>query len=227
MPWHGGESLYEPATNIRLGTAYLRQMLDRYDGQPYLAIAAYNAGPAPVERWRAGARRTGSGLLHREHPYKETREYVARVLAFSVVYDWRLNGNAAPLQRAHARPPGHRRAQRRPFACPTATQRPGPMIKHDIVVLGGTGFVGRRLLARLLARRPSHRAAQPQPRPRTPTACCRRASSCASSMSTIPTRCARAFAGADAVINLVGILNEAGDDGRGFRRAHVELTRSW
>ena len=34
-----------------------------------------------------------------------------------------------------------------------------------------------------------------------------------------------AFAGADAVINLVGILNEAGDNGRGFRRAHVELTK--
>ena len=33
------------------------------------------------------------------------------------------------------------------------------------------------------------------------------------------------FSGADAVVNLVGILNETGDNGRGFRRAHVELTK--
>ncbi|MEO6173371.1 MAG: transglycosylase SLT domain-containing protein, partial [Arenimonas sp.] len=52
IPWRGGESLYEPETNITLGTAYLRQMLDRYDGFPYLAIAAYNAGPAPISRWK-------------------------------------------------------------------------------------------------------------------------------------------------------------------------------
>jgi soluble lytic murein transglycosylase len=38
--------------------------------------------------------------------YKETRDYVARVLAFSVIYDWRLNGDAAPVSEAHARAAG-------------------------------------------------------------------------------------------------------------------------
>jgi soluble lytic murein transglycosylase len=97
VPWAGGESLYDPDTNLQLGTAYLRQMLERYDGQAYLAIAAYNAGPAPVDRWRAARGQLEPDMFIESIPWKETREYVARVLAFSVVYDWRLNGRAAPL----------------------------------------------------------------------------------------------------------------------------------
>jgi len=97
VPWSGGESLYDPDTNLQLGTAYLRQMLERYNGQAYLAIAAYNAGPAPVDRWRAARGQLEPDMFIESIPWKETREYVARVLAFSVVYDWRLNGRAAPL----------------------------------------------------------------------------------------------------------------------------------
>lgn len=119
LPWLGGQSLYDPGTNIRLGTAYMRQMLDRFSGFPYMAIAAYNAGPAPVERWRAARPQLEPDFFIESIPYKETREYVARVLAFSVVYDWRLNGNAAPVSdRMLGRlvtDPG----KRRPFVCPT------------------------------------------------------------------------------------------------------------
>jgi soluble lytic murein transglycosylase len=97
VPWTGGDSLYDPDTNLQLGTAYLRQMLERYNGQAYLAIAAYNAGPAPVDRWRAARGQLEPDMFIESIPWKETREYVARVLAFSVVYDWRLNGRAAPL----------------------------------------------------------------------------------------------------------------------------------
>jgi soluble lytic murein transglycosylase len=116
VPWRGGESLYDPTTNLQLGTAYLRQMLDRFGGKPYLAIAAYNAGPAPVQRWLAQRPGLDPEFFIEAIPYKETREYVARVLAFSVVYDWRMNGRAAPLSdrlagRVSSGP-------RRPFACP-------------------------------------------------------------------------------------------------------------
>ena len=121
LPWQGGESLYEPETNIRLGTAYLRQMLDRFSGLPYLAIAAYNAGPAPVERWRLARASLEPDFFIEAIPYKETRDYVARVLAFSVVYDWRLNGDATPLsERMLGRLPTDR-GVRRPFACPTTS----------------------------------------------------------------------------------------------------------
>ena len=121
LPWNGGDSLYEPETNIRLGTAYLRHMLDRFSGLPYLAIAAYNAGPSPVERWRLARPSLEPDFFIEAMPFKETREYVARVLAFSVVYDWRLNGDATGLsERMLGRLPTDRGA-RRPFACPNTS----------------------------------------------------------------------------------------------------------
>ena len=118
LPWTGGDSLYDPTTNITLGTAYLRQMLDRFGGKSYLAIAAYNAGPAPVDRWTAARPTMDADFFVEAIPYKETREYVARVLAFSVVYDWRLNDTAASLgDRLVGRFDADPR-QRRRFACP-------------------------------------------------------------------------------------------------------------
>jgi soluble lytic murein transglycosylase len=121
LPWQGAESLYEPSTNLRLGTAYMRQMLDRFGGLPYLAIAAYNAGPAPVERWREARAQLEPDFFIESIPYKETREYVARVLAFSVVYDWRLNGNATPLGERMLGRLINEPGQRRPFICPNKT----------------------------------------------------------------------------------------------------------
>lgn len=58
----------DAADNIRGGTAYIRQLLDRFDGDVVRTIAAYNAGPAAVERAR--------GVPH----FAETRAYVAAVL---------------------------------------------------------------------------------------------------------------------------------------------------
>ena len=117
--WAGGDSLYDPDTNLQLGTAYLRQMLDRFDGKAYLAIAAYNGGPAPVQRWLAARGSLEPDFFIESIPWKETREYVTRVLAFSVVYDWRLDGTAAPLT---GRMLGQlaSRADRRKFRCDAA-----------------------------------------------------------------------------------------------------------
>jgi len=90
-------ALFDPDLNIRLGTRYLSNMADRYDGSPWLASAAYNAGPDPVGRWLAARDTLEPDFFIETIPYKETRDYVARVLAFSVIYDWRLHGSALPL----------------------------------------------------------------------------------------------------------------------------------
>jgi soluble lytic murein transglycosylase len=117
LPWTGAASLYDPDTNITLGSAYLRQLLDRDGGQPYFAIAGYNAGPAPLARWQAQRPGMDPDFWIETISYKETREYVARVLAFSTLYDWRLNGTALPLS---DRMRGNTQAPRKPFACPLA-----------------------------------------------------------------------------------------------------------
>ena len=97
LNWGGGDTLYDPTVNIMLGTRYLAQMADRYNGAPWLASAAYNAGPGRVDQWLAARGTLTPDLFVATIPFKETREYVARVMAFSVIYDWRLSGKAVPL----------------------------------------------------------------------------------------------------------------------------------
>jgi soluble lytic murein transglycosylase len=50
IPWHGSRTLLDPSTNVRLGIAYLRELSDRYDGDLWAALAAYNWGPGHVDR---------------------------------------------------------------------------------------------------------------------------------------------------------------------------------
>ena len=94
LPWNGAqETLFDPDSNIAIGSAYLREMHDKWGDLPH-AIAAYNAGPTPTTRWRTQRPDFDPDLWIETISYKETREYVARVLAFSVIYDWRMNGDA-------------------------------------------------------------------------------------------------------------------------------------
>jgi soluble lytic murein transglycosylase len=97
MNWRGPRTLLDPEKNIRLGTRYLAQQAEQFEGSPWLASAAYNAGPRPVRRWLNERESLPADVFIETIPYRETREYVARVLAFSVIYDWRLNGTARPL----------------------------------------------------------------------------------------------------------------------------------
>ncbi len=69
-----------PAVNIAYGSYYLRYLLDHYDGQEMLAVAAYNGGETNVDRWVADERRQGRTLTIAEIPFPQTQAYVEKVL---------------------------------------------------------------------------------------------------------------------------------------------------
>ncbi|MFI4990480.1 MAG: lytic transglycosylase domain-containing protein [Solirubrobacterales bacterium] len=73
--------LAKASINVAYGSYYLRYLLDHYDGDEMLAVAAYNAGLANVDRWVARARADGGHLTISAIPFPETRAYVERVLA--------------------------------------------------------------------------------------------------------------------------------------------------
>jgi soluble lytic murein transglycosylase len=74
------EALYEPETNLRIGASYLARLLDRFGREEAFAVAAYNAGPTPVERWRRRAPGASAMDVIRTEGYEETRRHVEKVL---------------------------------------------------------------------------------------------------------------------------------------------------
>ena len=89
--------------NAKLGTAYLGGLLKLYDGSYLLAFAAYNAGPNRVNQWIEEYGDPRDSVIDKvnwiEHiPYRETRDYVMRVMESLHVYRARLSGRAQPVR---------------------------------------------------------------------------------------------------------------------------------
>ena len=85
MPNYAWSRVHLPEVNAKLGTFYLRQVLDELDGLPVVAAAAYNAGPGRARRWRDV--RPLEGAIYAETiPFNETRDYAKKVMANSIYY---------------------------------------------------------------------------------------------------------------------------------------------
>lgn len=89
--------LAQPDTNIRLGSSYLRLVLDKLDQHQVLATAAYNAGPYRVKTWLPDED-LPADLWVETVPFKETRSYLRRVLSYTVIYEQQLGLKPTRLQ---------------------------------------------------------------------------------------------------------------------------------
>jgi soluble lytic murein transglycosylase len=88
---YSAEQITERTVNLKLGTSYLKLVLDDFDGSQAMAAAAYNAGPSRPRRWREGA--TIEPAIWAENiPFAETRDYVKKVLSNATVYAAMLAG---------------------------------------------------------------------------------------------------------------------------------------
>lgn len=76
------ELLYEPDVNIEIGCFYLSYLLDLYKNNEKCALAAYNAGPANVDKWLKGQKTL------EKIPFSETEEYVKKVTKNIKIYDF-------------------------------------------------------------------------------------------------------------------------------------------
>lgn len=96
IPYKKRSELFQPNLNIKLGTAYLSDMLKRFDNNPAYAAAAYNAGPHRVSAWLKQRGNLPLDVWIETIPFSETRNYVQNVLSFKVIYD-QLQGLKKPM----------------------------------------------------------------------------------------------------------------------------------
>jgi soluble lytic murein transglycosylase len=91
------KTLAEVDTNLKLGTYYLKHVLELSDNQPLLASAAYNAGPSRAWQWRDD--KPLEGAIYAETiPFSETRDYVKKVMSNSTYYARAFGQQLPPLK---------------------------------------------------------------------------------------------------------------------------------
>ena len=88
-------TIFDPSTNLRIGSKYLGYLHGYFNGNPYLAVAAYNAGEGNVGKWLKSKGNLPTDMFVESIPFRETRHYVKRVLgtyqAYHLLYDQKEN----------------------------------------------------------------------------------------------------------------------------------------
>ncbi len=93
-----------PGMNIRLGSGYLREVMDRYGDHVILATASYNAGPNRVKKWLPDEEPLPADIWVDTITFDETRNYVKAVLFYSTIFDWKLDNKVDYTMRERMRP---------------------------------------------------------------------------------------------------------------------------
>lgn len=138
---HAADSLAEPRTNIEVGARHLRYLLQRFDGQPALAIAAYNAGEGAVRR--AG---------NRVPAYRETVGYVQKVMSLYGAWRPAPESFSASVSALSAHAPGAPDWLR---LAPPAAPRPAPVQDAAADTPPACTFISRCISAHVcVGRRP-------------------------------------------------------------------------
>jgi soluble lytic murein transglycosylase len=87
LSYNGANELYDVGKNIEIGSRYLNSLLSQYDNNRILALAAYNAGPHRVKKWRdASGNKLDVFAFIESIPFRETRRYVQNILMFETYY---------------------------------------------------------------------------------------------------------------------------------------------
>ncbi len=80
-------SLFSPEINVRLGSRYLKSLINRFDGNPMPAVGGYNGGPTAMARWISEKQGMDPDQFVESIPYDQTREYIEKVFASWWNYD--------------------------------------------------------------------------------------------------------------------------------------------
>ncbi|WP_428771190.1 murein transglycosylase [Vibrio sp.] len=104
LSYEGADDLYEIGKNIEIGSQYFSSLLKQYDNNRIFALAAYNAGPHRVKRWReASAEKLDAYAFIEAIPFRETRGYVQNILMFETYYRDLMGVDGAFLTEAEVR----------------------------------------------------------------------------------------------------------------------------
>lgn len=88
--------ILEPELNIRLGTGYLRHILDKFEDNRLLATAGYNAGPSRAKQWAARSCMPKDVWIELI-PFNETRDYVQRVMSYAAIFEFQWVNDASAI----------------------------------------------------------------------------------------------------------------------------------
>jgi len=104
----------DPNVNLKLGTGYLKHVLDAFEGSQAMAAAAYNAGPGRPRRWREGPW-LETAAWSENIPFPETRDYVKKVMSNASIYAAVMSGEPPALRARLGRMIGPRDANAPPM----------------------------------------------------------------------------------------------------------------